>query len=170
MKPDWEQLREQWEADPRVTHGDIAKIAKVSRQAVSKRAASEGWKKWVYDDSVHEQAQAEADKRAEEEIRKEIARTDPYKPAHAKPTVGYLAEQPEDGISMRAKILDRHRKEWDGARNFVYKAIQNSDMAKAKLGKITAETLQIIQKGERLAWGLESESRELTLNVKREDF
>ena len=56
---------------------------------------------------------------------------------------------------QRAQVLDRHRREWAAPRKLSYEAVQSRDFEKAKLAKITAETLQIIQANERKAWGIE---------------
>lgn len=69
-------------------------------------------------------------------------------------------------VDIRAAVLDRHRKEWSAPRKIAYDAIHkanNKDVAGAfelaKLAKITAETLQIVQTGECRAFGLTPESR-----------
>lgn len=71
----------------------------------------------------------------------------------------------DNAITIRAAVLDRHRKEWSAPRKLAYDAIAKSttnlalafDMA--KLAKITSETLQIIQVGECRAFGLNHDSR-----------
>ena len=72
----------------------------------------------------------------------------------------------EHAVNIRAAVLDRHRKEWAAPRKIAYDAIQKSgrgDVAgafeMAKLAKITAETLQIVQVGECRAFGLNEASR-----------
>ena len=61
----------------------------------------------------------------------------------------------EVAVDQRAQVLDRHRREWAAPRRLSYEAVQGRDFEKAKLAKITAETLKLIQDGERKAWGLE---------------
>lgn len=71
----------------------------------------------------------------------------------------------QEAINVRAAVLDRHRKEWSAPRKLAYDAIQkaNTDpvaaFERAKLAKITAETLQIVQIGECRAFGLNEAAR-----------
>ena len=72
----------------------------------------------------------------------------------------------QHAVDIRAAVLDRHRKEWSAPRKLAYDAISLSskgDIAggfeRAKMAKITAETLQIIQVGECRAFGLNHDSR-----------
>lgn len=71
----------------------------------------------------------------------------------------------DNAITIRAAVLDRHRKEWSAPRKLAYDAIATSAtnltlaFEKAKLAKITSETLQIIQVGECRAFGLNHDSR-----------
>ncbi len=170
-KDTWEKFRTLWEADPTMTQGDLAKMAGVSQQAIQKRIKREGWKK-VSDQS--DLARRAYDKADEAMLKKAgpVAAQPEAEQAHpeAAPASvsGVLAAT---AVELRAKIIDRHRKEWDGARNHIYKAIQNADFEKAKLGKISAEALKIVQDGERKAWGLDKDESEkaVTVVVKREE-
>lgn len=60
------------------------------------------------------------------------------------------------------QILDRHRKEWTVARSMASEAVRLRDVdplksfERAKLAKITAETLKLIQEGERRANGMDA--------------
>lgn len=62
----------------------------------------------------------------------------------------------ETAVELRAKVLERHRKEWGIPRGLVNEAVKARDFNKAKLAKITSETLKLIQDGERKAWGIDS--------------
>lgn len=69
-------------------------------------------------------------------------------------------------VDLRAGVIDRHRKEWSAPRKIAYEAIQQAgkgDVAgafeRAKLAKITSETLSLIQLGECRAFGISSEAR-----------
>lgn len=62
----------------------------------------------------------------------------------------------ETAVELRAKVLERHRKEWNVPRGLVNEAVKARDFNKAKLAKITSETLKLIQDGERKAWGIDS--------------
>lgn len=71
----------------------------------------------------------------------------------------------QHAVDIRAAVLDRHRKEWAAPRKLAYDAIQKADkdpaaaFERAKLAKITAETLQIVQVGECRAFGLNHDAR-----------
>lgn len=72
----------------------------------------------------------------------------------------------EVAVDLRAQVLDRHRKEWAAPRQLAYQAIKEgaTDVAKAferaKLAKITSETLTLIQAGECRAFGIRMADRE----------
>ena len=60
---------------------------------------------------------------------------------------------------LAAKI-EQHKTEWDAPRKTAYEAFNERDPAKMRMAKNFAETLKVIQEGERRAWGLEpSEQR-----------
>lgn len=73
----------------------------------------------------------------------------------------------EFAVDVRAQVLDRHRKEWAAPRKIAYDAIQQAQVQKdvagaferAKLAKITSETLTLIQSGECRAYGITMEGR-----------
>lgn len=60
---------------------------------------------------------------------------------------------------VRAQVIDRHRKEWAAPRKIAYEAIQRSDFERAKLAKISAETLTLIQAGECRAYGIKPDDK-----------
>jgi predicted transcriptional regulator len=62
-------------------------------------------------------------------------------------------------VDVRAQLLDRHRKEWAAPRKIIYEAAQKNDLDKAKLGKIVAETLMLVQTGECRAYGIDQNAR-----------
>lgn len=167
---DWARAKALWEADATMTHGDLAKMVGTTKQAVQYQAKKGNWQK-VSD-------QGDLARRAYDKADAALLKT-PAKPAEPEaethpdaPAPGLAAVVAETAVELRAKVIERHRKEWDGARNNIYKAIQNSDFEKAKLGKITAEALKIIQDGERKAWGFDKEADEkgqMVVVVKREE-
>lgn len=72
----------------------------------------------------------------------------------------------EFAADVRSEILARHRKEWAAPRKVAYEALQQAgkgDVAggfeRAKLAKITAETLTLVQVGECRAYGLNHDAR-----------
>lgn len=62
-------------------------------------------------------------------------------------------------VNQRAMLIDRHRTEWNAPRKLSYEAVKAGDFDKAKLAKITAETLTLIQGGECRAWGIDTATR-----------
>ncbi|MBR0882906.1 hypothetical protein JQ608_38450 [Bradyrhizobium liaoningense] len=75
-----------------------------------------------------------------------------------------IATADQVAAELRATVIDRHRKEWSAPRKLAYDAIQKAATdpvtayERAKLAKITAETLQIVQASERKAWGLDQQA------------
>lgn len=72
----------------------------------------------------------------------------------------------EFAVDVRAEVLSRHRREWAAPRKVAYEALQQAgkgDVAgafeRAKLAKITAETLTLVQVGECRAFGLNHDAR-----------
>ncbi len=153
-KEDWEKARKAWEVGPALSYVDIAQELGVTRQAVSRRARREGWTKRATTREVVEKAHVKADRRT----------VDLQDVPNGKPE--------EVAVDLRARVLERHRKEWDGVRQRVYEALRKDDFEKAKLGKISAESIRIIQDGERKAWGLDvpaEQSGEVRVVVERRE-
>lgn len=65
----------------------------------------------------------------------------------------------EHAVDVRARVLDRHRKEWSAPRSLAYDAMAKKDFDLAKLAKISSETLTLIQGGECRAYGITAEGR-----------
>lgn len=63
----------------------------------------------------------------------------------------HLEKEPDS----RAKLIVRHRMEWDDHSVIVQKAIMQEDEKLARISKITAETLKLRQDQERIAWGID---------------
>lgn len=77
----------------------------------------------------------------------------------------------EVAVDLRAQLLDRHRREWDVLQYHLNKNLDpRNTMAdkekfeRAKFIKITAETIQIKQAGQRKAWGIEQAGDDQTQN------
>ena len=51
-------------------------------------------------------------------------------------------------------VITRHQREWDRHQALIDEALSEGSFDKAKLAKITAETIKIRQEGERKAWGI----------------
>jgi hypothetical protein len=58
----------------------------------------------------------------------------------------------------RAAVVTRHRSEWMAVRATLYKALQAGDATQARVARDLAEAMELMQKNERRAWGLDSEA------------
>lgn len=139
----WSLARAKWEADPIVTFEELGKEFGVSKQAVQKRAKDGGWVRRA--DNLAQMA-ARAHAKADASIDRQVDRG-----------VDLKRPEAEDArVAARAAVLERHRTEMNASRKKVYEALTSGDFEKAKLAKITAEALQIIQASERKAWALDA--------------
>lgn len=59
-------------------------------------------------------------------------------------------------VDQRAAILARHRSEWGIVRGLVAEAVRGRDAAKAKMAVDVGRALDLAQRGEARAWGLDS--------------
>lgn len=138
----WTTVRQKYETEPRLSFADLASQFGVSKQAIHKRATAEKWERVVSLAELAARAQTKADRLVDGEV--DAAR------------LGSIRETGVDeAASRRAAVLDRHRKEADGPRKIVYQALQTGDIEKARLAKVVAESLRIVQELERKAWGLD---------------
>lgn len=153
-KEDWLAARMRWEADPTVTESDIGRELDVSRAAVNSRKKRENWSRLSDQSDLARRAHDRADRAAVEKLAAEgqVSLVDKAEQLRTQ-TV-------EVAIDMRATILGKHRQELEGVRALAYEAIKEKNFDKAKLGKISAEALVIIQNAERKAWGLDVEEKE----------
>jgi hypothetical protein len=85
-------------------------------------------------------------KRVDEKVHGIVYSVDPAKKAAA---LDAAAEK------VVAKV-EQHKTEWDAPRKNAYDAFESDDPAKMRMAKAFAETLKIIQDGERRAWGIDS--------------
>lgn len=162
-KEDWLAAKMRWESDPTVNESDVARELGVTRAAVNARKKREKWER-VSDQGdlarrAHDRADREAAQRlvATERAKAVLADGEAAKAKQAEELAGQTVEL---AVNMRATILGRHREELEGSRKIVYEAIQKKNFDMAKLGKITAETLVIVQNAERKAWGLDVEEKD----------
>lgn len=136
---DWEQVRAEFEAG--ATIRGLSKTHGVSRAAIQKRAAKEGWA---------QDAEPAIQRKVTEKVAGVVATCNPKKKAEA---IDAEAER-------RAAVIKRHRDEWSGARERLYAGLTAHRAAKdakakalafedLKAAKIAAETLQIMQNNER---------------------
>ena len=56
----------------------------------------------------------------------------------------------------RAEIITRHRLEWQIVRKKLYEAIRAGDLAQVRLARDSADAMDLMQKNERRAWGLDA--------------
>ena len=159
-KEAWQSCRELWEAKPTMTYANVADILGCTKQAVNERARREGWTRPTDVVGLSRRATTIADQkevRRIKRVREVAAEAEAKGVVPPEPPVAIENSPIEAGtaVAMRANVLTRHRKEWDGARNLVYQAINKADDAAARRGKIIADTLAIIQAGERKAWQLD---------------
>lgn len=137
-----------WEGDPNITKQQVAEEVGVPHRAIERWSHAEGWAKRKADMSERAHAAADNYKGKLSELGPEIT-TEQQKQAETD-----AAE--ETAVQLRAQVLERHRKEWSISRVLVSEAVKARSFDKAKLAKITSETLKIVQDAERKAWGIDS--------------
>ena len=130
---DWETIRAGYEAG--ATQAELARVHGVSRTAIQKRIRAEGW---VQDIS------GTVNRMAEAKVAGVVAGCNPQKKAEA---LNRAAE-------AKAAVITRHQQEWDRHQALIDEALSEGSFDKAKLAKITAETIKIRQEAERKAWGI----------------
>lgn len=62
----------------------------------------------------------------------------------------------EAAVDERAAVLARHRSEWHVVRGLIGEAVRGRDGAKAKLAVDVGRALDLTQRGEARAWGLDA--------------
>ena len=130
---DWETIRAEYEVG--ASQSKLAKRHGVSRKAIQKHIAAEGW---VQDIS------GTLDRLTEAKVAGVVTGCDPKKKAAAL----------DRAADAKAAVIMRHKEEWEQHQQLIRAAVENGDFDAAKLAKITAETIKIRQEGERKAWGI----------------
>lgn len=173
---DWAAARALWEADPTMTYEALGERIGQTRSTVYKYAKRNGWEKLTNSADLAKKASAAADRvavsarevavedgngnidgNAETWGGNELSPKKASSTAERKAAVQPSTEEVQQAaVAMRAEIIERHRKEWSVSRGLVGEAVKQRDFDRAKLAKITSETLKIIQEGERKAWGLDA--------------
>ena len=115
--------------------GELSRRHGVDKAAISRRAKKNGW--------TADLSEA-VNRRAEAKINGIVNTVDPKKRAEA---LNRAAE-------AKAAVIMRHQREWDRHQAIMDEALSEGSFDKAKLAKITAETIKIRQEGERKAWGI----------------
>ena len=113
----------------------LPQLAGVDKAAISRRAKKEAWAQDVT---------GAVDRAVDAKVNGIVNTVDPEKKAAA------IASAADEKVA----VIIRHREEWETQRELVTTAIEKNDFDKAKLAKITAETLKIRQEAERKAWGI----------------
>lgn len=68
------------------------------------------------------------------------------------------AQRIEEAATGRADVLARHRSEWGVVRGLAAEAVRSRDSAKARLAVDVGRALELCQRGERRAFGLDLET------------
>ena len=131
----------------RETIKQIAAEIGVSRRTVERWSAVDGWERIKSTHKLSERAHRIASKLSEiPENSKQEEREKALK-----------AVTEQLAVDERADVLVRHRREWQVSRVLMSEAVRERSTEKAKMAKMIAETTSIMQKGERLAWGLDTD-------------
>ena len=178
LTPDqWAEVRSAWETSPTQGLTWLTKAAgghwDVTEEPIRKRRAVEGWAKPATM-VVVQRAHAAADTHST--VRMTADRNGPILDANVGDNVGgsetkrpdlkalHCGPQPSAGaeqvaVDLRSELLDRHRKEWGEVRRLFCRSLKEAENARgfevAKFAKISAETVELIQRGETRAWGLD---------------
>jgi hypothetical protein len=145
------------------THGmtmnELVAVTGIARRMLVAQSRADGWKKQVKEGQTEDAAAAiERFKEWNKSVdrlteAKEIAATgDEAAKQLARPMIEAALHE----------LIERHKREWGAMRALASEAVavRNSDpvkaMERARLGKLLSEQMDIIQKGERRAWGLEN--------------
>ena len=156
MMPEAARLR--YESDAPLTFEQLADEFGVSVRTAKRWAAADGgWTK-LNGHEINQRAQAAADK-----IKDAVALADDGARAAA------TAELRIDAaVDERAVVLARHRTEWGVVRGLIGEAVRGRDSSKAKMAVDVARALDIAQRGESRAWGLDpGENRHPTVIIER---
>lgn len=178
MYEKWASARELLESDEKITFGAIGASLGISKQAVAKKAKNDRWQKGETISTIVRRAHERADITSVNHTLPEVfwARGKEAKAPQVEDCRGKKIQPPEaladrvdleesetsvalreesTAVAKRAEVLARHRQESNAVRSIAYDAIRAKDGAMAKVSKINAETLQVIQAMERKSWGLD---------------
>lgn len=144
-----------YEGTPGMTLAKVAAQVGLNLTLINTTAVSDSWRKNYIKGEVTPEAQALADKYTEAAANLgPVITADESAAITKKLTI-------EDAIAKRAEILARHRTEWAAPRGMSAEAVRMRDtdpikaFERAKMAKITSETIKIVQDGERKAWGID---------------
>lgn len=131
---DWGKIRAEYEAGS--TQSELSRRYNVSRKAIQNHIKSEQWM---------------------QDVARQINRLTVAKSVGVEPTSTpeETAEAMSAAADERVAVIRRHRAEWEEHKAIIAEALATNDFEKAKLAKITAETIRLRQDGERKAWGID---------------
>ncbi len=132
----WQEVRAAHEIGTSFT--DLARRFGVSRQAIQKRAKTEGW---------------QVDQAAVSEVLARVAVKIATDPAKKDAAIEVAADQV-------AQIIKLHRSEWQGHRGLFPLKDLAKDFEAGKRAKISAEMVALRQRAERAAWGLDNDNED----------
>jgi hypothetical protein len=177
----WLQARARYETDPTVTLGALAVEIGVSHTAVQAQAKRHQWQKQSALEVLRTRAHREADNHIQGEelpkdFQEEINRLENMGTAKEQKRAAdvQLAYDGADSVAvaLRAKILNRHRREWGLVRRLLYLAARKKDKESALTAKYAGEGFKLLQEGERKAWGIEvggiGEGQQVHVHIGRE--
>lgn len=144
-----------------LTLAQVAKEVGCGERTIKRwSAADNGWKK-LNGRQITERAHQVADR-----VSAVVADLAPE--ASAEQRDAALADFREDtAVDERAKLLAAHRRQWRVVEGLLAEAVNRRDDAAARLAERAARTIAIKQRGERLAWGLDSEDGHHTVVIER---
>lgn len=152
-QPDQSAIRDAarhlYESTP-ATFDQVGEDVGVSGRTVKRWAAADGgWSK-LSGPEVTARAQAAADR-----IQTAVSDLGPQTGEEERQEV--VAQLRTDAaVDQRAAILARHRSEWGIVRGLVAEAVRGRDAAKAKMAVDVGRALDLAQRGEARAWGLDA--------------
>ncbi|MGE4335644.1 MAG: hypothetical protein AB7E55_06685 [Pigmentiphaga sp.] len=139
--------RAYYEATPGASFETVAAEFDISTRTAKRWAAADGgWQKVPASHELSAQAHAVADRLAQAT---ETAATDEQRREVA------AAVTLETAVDQRARVLEKHRTEWSVVRGLIGEAVRGRDGAKAKLAVDVGRALELTQRNERRAWGLD---------------
>lgn len=130
----WQELRASHEIGTSFT--ELSRRFGVSRQAIQKRAKTEGW---------------QVDPEASKQIRERVAVKVASSPAKKDQAIEAAADQV-------AEVIKTHRSEWRGHRALYALRDVGRDFEGLKCAKIAAEMISLRQRAERQAWNLDTDN------------
>lgn len=145
--------REIYEGTHGMTLFELAEATGMDRAVLAAQKNHEGWRKKVKEGMTEE---AEAATKRFAEWKALVAKMTANPPVDN--SIELATTNPGDPLAV---LLENHRKEWMAARALAREAfnLRNTNPGeafnRAKLSKIMAEQMEIVQKGERRAWGIE---------------